>query len=104
MKLQITNGVGGALKAKLGGEAGIQAAVQAAQQQQAQFYSSSTQQQQAEALQAQQNLADQMAAKLEQQQAMDRQEYRLRPKSASQNRASGSGSAQRPLSAFAGRR
>ena len=98
--------MGGALKAKLGGDAGIQAAVHAAQQAGYDHHSLQTQQaqQQAEALQAQQNLADQMAAKLEQQQAMDRQEYRLRPKSASQNRASGSGSAQRPLSAFAGRR
>lgn len=51
----------------------------------------------------QQKLAEQMAAQMQQQQqqqqAADRQEYRLRPKSATQTRTS-----TRPLSAFAGRR
>lgn len=53
----------------------------------------------------QQKLAEQMAAQMQiqqqqqQQQAADRQEYRLRPKSAVQTRTS-----TRPLSAFAGRR
>lgn len=90
-----SNAVGGALKAKLGGDAGVAAAVAAAAA--AQYDT------QAEALQAQQTMADQMAMRLEQQQQIDRQEYRLRPKSASQNRTSGAQS-QRPLSAYAGRR
>lgn len=50
----------------------------------------------------QQKLAEQMAAQMQQQQqqqAADRQDYRLRPKSATQTRA-----ITRPLSAFAGRR
>jgi len=89
------NAVGGALKAKLGGDAGVAAAVAAAAA--AQYDT------QAEALAAQQTMADQMAMRLEQQQQIDRQEYRLRPKSASQNRAS-AGQNQRPLSAYAGRR
>ena len=87
--------MGGALKAKLGGDAGVAAAVAAAAA--AQYDT------QAEALAAQQTMADQMAMRLEQQQQIDRQEYRLRPKSASQNRAS-AGQNQRPLSAYAGRR
>ena len=90
------NTVGGALKARLGGDAGVAAAVAAAAA--AQYET------QAEAIAAQQTLADQMAHKLEQQQHIDRQEYRLRPKSASQNRTSSSGGQQRPLSAYAGRR
>jgi len=49
----------------------------------------------------QQKLAEQMAAQMQQQQqqAADRQDYRLRPKSATQTRTIA-----RPLSAFAGRR
>jgi hypothetical protein len=84
---------GGALKARLGGDAGITAALAAAQYDQPDAMN----------VTAQQAMADQIAQKLEQQQLADRQEYRLRPKSASQNRAS-SGNTQRPLSAFAGRR
>ena len=90
------NTVGGALKARLGGDAGVAAAVAAAAA--AQYET------QADAIAAQQTLADQMAHKLEQQQHIDRQEYRLRPKSASQNRTSSGGAQQRPLSAYAGRR
>lgn len=75
-----------------------------------------------EALIQQQQAADHMAA-MQQQQMIDRQEYRLRPKSASQNRvgsntttgggtssgnniniSSNNNNNQRPLSAFAGRR
>jgi hypothetical protein len=87
--------VGGALKAKLGGDAGVAAALAAA--------TAAQYENQAEAMAAQQTMADQMAQKLEQQQQIDRQEYRLRPKSASQNRTSGA-QQQRPLSAYAGRR
>jgi serine/threonine protein kinase len=90
---------GGALKARLGGEAGVAAAMAAAAA--AQYDTP------AAAMAAQQTAADQMALRLEQQQlqqqAIDRQEYRLRPKSASQNRAPTS-QTQRPLSAYAGRR
>jgi hypothetical protein len=91
---------GGALKARLGGEAGVAAAMAAAAA--AAQYDTP-----AAAMAAQQTAADQMALRLEQQQlqqqAIDRQEYRLRPKSASQNRAPTS-QTQRPLSAYAGRR
>ncbi|KAJ1437242.1 hypothetical protein B484DRAFT_240106 [Ochromonadaceae sp. CCMP2298] len=66
---------------------------------------------------AQHRVAEQMAYQLQQQytqqqqqqqaqqaqQQLDRQEYRLRPKSAAQTRSSSTG-AQRPLSAYAGRR